>query len=234
MAKAYAVALFGGKGTRYGEKEPKQFLLFGGKPLFCYVMEAFEKSPFVEEVLPVLPKDDAARFQKEALPYHFSKAKGISYGGSSRQESVYLALKRLQKEGAKPEDLVLIQDGDRPNLSSRLIEECLEAAEKKGAAVTGIPAKDSLFLEKEGRVSSYLPRAGVYLAQTPQAFRFGGILLAHEKAKEEGVSSTDDASLYHRYIGEVALILGEESNLKITTQEDGERFREMLRHGIHA
>tara|TARA_B110000467_G_scaffold122815_1_gene114535 strand:- start:1206 stop:1406 length:201 start_codon:yes stop_codon:yes gene_type:complete len=58
----------------------------------------------------------------------------------------------------------------------------------------------------------------LYKVQTPQCFLSADIKNAYTQEFSE--LFTDDASVFEANSGEIKRILGEEKNLKITTQED--------------
>jgi 2-C-methyl-D-erythritol 4-phosphate cytidylyltransferase len=66
------------------------------------------------------------------------------------------------------------------------------------------------------------------LAQTPQVFRYDLILKAHERARQEGYSATDDASLVEELGENVKIITGSRINIKITIKEDLDLARCLL------
>ena len=192
-----AIILFGGSGERFSTNLPKQFVDLNGKPLLYYATKALEDSPLVDEILVVGKKGYIDETKKALNDQGFRKIKDVIEGGESRMESVFQGL--LYLEGKLDDSsLVLIQDGDRPNLSERLIKENFEAARNHKGAVTAIPSNDSAFIASEGNVDRYLKRSGLYLAQTPQTFVYKPILEAYKKAmavKDRSIY-TDDASIF--------------------------------------
>ena len=77
---------------------------------------------------------------------------------------------------------------------------------------------DTLRRENAEGCWSPVPRDDIYRAQTPQGFRFAAILKAHRDFAAESV--TDDMALADRAGLEIARVAGEETNMKITTQDD--------------
>ncbi|NJN69147.1 MAG: hypothetical protein HC801_01745 [Nitrospira sp.] len=63
-------------------------------------------------------------------------------------------------------------------------------------------------------------RTGLWLAQTPQAFRRDWLLSAHRKAHGEGVRATDDAYLMEWCGYPVSVVEGSGENIKVTRPED--------------
>ena len=97
----------------------------------------------------------------------------------------------------------------------------LDRANETGAAVAAVPSKDTVKLcDQEGVVSKTLDRSRVWLVQTPQCFRRDLLVGAHERARREGYSATDDAALVEHSDGEVHVVMGSYENIKVTTPED--------------
>lgn len=221
----YAILLLGGNGARFGGETPKQFLPVKEKPLFRYAYDCLNSSKQIDGIVLVARQED-----KETLKGYIgndSKLLGIVVGGKTRQESSYNGVHFLKEQGLKEDDIVLILDADRPELSFELIEENIKLVNEKGAAVTVSPSINSILLGKDGIVSSYLDRSMVYNVETPQSFAFGLISKAHEKALEDGFKATDDASLVARLGHEVALVINSRPNPKITVKEDLELYAAM-------
>jgi 2-C-methyl-D-erythritol 4-phosphate cytidylyltransferase len=139
-------------------------------------------------------------------------------GGSTRQESVFMALKELARD---PPELVLIHDGARPWVTGALIEGVERGAARSGACIPVIrPTEAVKRVADTGAVLQSLNRDDLGLAQTPQGFAFRQIYAAHERAAGEGRIAADDAELYEVYAGTVLTIPGDAANRKITFAHD--------------
>jgi 2-C-methyl-D-erythritol 4-phosphate cytidylyltransferase len=136
-------------------------------------------------------------------------------GGERRQASVRRAL-----AAAPASELVVIHDVARPLASPDLFRRVIDAARGDGAATAAVPARDTVRLVPNGDGGRTLQRTQVRLVQTPQAFRREILERAHETAAAEGWQADDDAELVERLGLPVALVEGEERNLKITTRAD--------------
>jgi 2-C-methyl-D-erythritol 4-phosphate cytidylyltransferase len=221
-----AVLLLGGMGTRFGSSKPKQFLPMGGKALCLYGAEALENSPSVDFIVYVIPAGYERNFNLLLSRAGHKKPSIVITGGLTRQESGRLAVEFLHEKGGNGKALVLLQDGDRPRLLERYLEENFAKAERYGAAVTAIPSSDSVAICKiEGTLDGYLPRKEVWLLQTPQAFRLSLLCEAQESAKKNQRHYSDDASLVLTEKGvQPHIVIGSVDNLKITTPEDQRAF----------
>jgi len=93
-----------------------------------------------------------------------------------------------------------------------------------------VPVKDTVKVARDGIVTATPPREELWLAQTPQAFRYGMIRAAHDAAAAQGFLGTDDASLFERQGWPLHLVAGDYRNIKITTPEDMVLAEAFLKH----
>jgi 2-C-methyl-D-erythritol 4-phosphate cytidylyltransferase len=209
-----AIVVAGGKGERMNSALPKQFLEILCKPILLWAVERIWACPKVTEMVVVVPEQHRLRAE-EILSGREVK---IVAGGLERQDSVYAG---LRASSAKAE-LVLIHDGVRPFPSRHLIERVIAGAENFGAAIPGLPVKETIkeIEQKSGRVIGTVDRSRLYSIQTPQVFSRELIIEAHERAQNLGFYATDDAGLIEWMGGDVVMVSGEETNLKITTALD--------------
>src|SRR6266540_1947263 len=131
---------------------------------------------------------------------------------------------------------VLIHDAARPLASLAMTERVLAAALRRGAAVPGVPAESIMGVDPVGRLSSAGTHGTERLVtiQTPQAFRAGPLLAAHEAAARDGFAGTDTAACVERYGElEVAVVPGDPGNLKITFPDDLLVAERLLTRGDH-
>jgi 2-C-methyl-D-erythritol 4-phosphate cytidylyltransferase len=221
-----AIIVGAGEGKRMSGRGRKQFVKIGGKPIFAYTMEIFENSSAVDHIVMVVPRESVDFAREEVVEeFGFKKVHAVVYGGETRQQSVYNGLKAL-KDKTK---WVLIHDAVRPLVSDTLVQRVLDAAQKGGAAITGVPARDTVKQVESGQIVGTLDRRLLWLAQTPQCFRYDIILDAHKKAAGERLDATDDASLVEKYGAKVAVAVGSYANLKVTSPEDIPIFEYFLR-----
>ena len=125
--------------------------------------------------------------------------------------------------------IVVIHDGVRPFLQNHQLIAAIEGARESGACIMGVPAYETLKqVDASSHIIRTLKRDDVWLAQTPQAFRYDLIRKAHDRAQVEGYSATDDAALVERLGGTVKIIPGSRNNIKITIKEDLEMAQSIL------
>lgn len=221
--KAAAIIVAAGVGKRFGSNVPKQFLLLGGKPLFMWSVQAFKKAANVRQVIVVAPPDRVAGLRRA-----YAKRHGIDVvaGGAERFDSVRNGLAAVNA-GI---DTVAIHDGARPLVQPATIAAALLAAYKKGASVVAVAARDTVKIAgKSLRVQKTVPRATVWLAQTPQCFRRTVIETAYRKLKTADI--TDDAQVAERAGFPVTVVPGEYTNIKITAPEDLVTARTFIKRG---
>ena len=229
-----ALILAAGSGTRMGNtNKPKQFLSIYNKPLIVHTIEAFEMHDDIDMILIVTNDtyiDDVKIWCKQ---YDLTKVQYIVAGGSSRQESVYNGLKKLEKIGAKNDDIILIHDAARPLISQTIITDNIESCKKYHAVDTVIPSSDTIIrsIDKE-TICEIQKRSEQYQGQTPQSFTFKVINDAHEYAKSiNNTETTDDCRLVLNMGKEVHLVNGSKLNFKITTFDDLMMLKALLKIG---
>jgi 2-C-methyl-D-erythritol 4-phosphate cytidylyltransferase len=187
------------------------------RPVLAHTLGRLQDADFIEEIVLVIRAEDRERCRDEILkPFALNKVTGILSGGATRQESVYLGLKFMGRSG----DCVAVHDGARPLVSLDLIGRVIEAGLESGAAVPGIPVKDTLKQVSGRTVAGGVDRTGLVQVQTPQVFWRELLWMAHSRAREDGITATDDAGLVERARHPVLVVAGEEENIKLTTAFD--------------
>jgi len=222
--KVIAIVPSAGLGRRFGSDANKPFQILGGKPLVVWALEALESVDAIEEIIPVLRKEDVERGIEVFRSYNISKTKRVAAGGKERQDSVYNGLKLIGDKNC----IVLIHDGVRPFIEKDLIEKVIKELLKGGkgglksfdGVVLGVPVKDTIKEAESGIIKSTIRRDSLWAIQTPQVFPYKKISAAYKKSIKEGFYSTDDAALMERYGGKIKVIMGSYSNIKITTPDD--------------
>lgn len=208
-----AIIVAAGRGSRAGGEVPKQWQMLAGKPVLAQTLAAFAGIPVVLVIHP----DDRARAES-LLP-----GVRLVHGGATRAESVRNALEAIEDNGVSR---VLIHDGARPLVSAALIRRMLAALDSHAAAAPAVAVTDALWRGQEGRVAGTQDRLGLYRAQTPQAFRYDAILAAH-RAHPGG--ALDDVEVARAAGLDVAIVEGDEDNLKLTFPGDFVRAEAILK-----
>lgn len=202
-----------------GAEINKQYLLLRGMPILAHTIGTFDRASFIDDIYVVIPESEIPFCQREVIErYDFSKVRAIVPGGSERQHSVLNGLRSMGQ--CDDNDIVLIHDGVRPFVPASVLREAVLVATGSDGALVAVPAKDTVKVVIDGIIRDTPARENLWLAQTPQAFRYGIIRAAHECAAAEGFIGTDDATLVERLGREVRVVMGDYRNIKITTPED--------------
>ena len=210
-----AIIVAAGRGTRMGGDVPKQWRMLAGQPVLAHTIDAFV-GQVDRVVVAIHPEDrDHARSLGRAVEF--------VDGGASRAGSVRLALEAIAGSGVAR---VLIHDGARPLISPALIGRLVEALDTCPAAAPALAVTDALWRGREGRVAGTQDRAGLWRAQTPQAFHFDAILAAH---RAHGADAADDVEVARAAGLDVAIVDGDEDNMKLTFPGDFARAERILR-----
>jgi 2-C-methyl-D-erythritol 4-phosphate cytidylyltransferase len=199
----------------------KQFLTIGGVPVLVHCLRAFLEVRRVAQVLVAVRAAERERVESLLDRYGLDEKVKVVEGGEHRQESVANALAALV---CGEDDVVLVHDAVRPLIDVATIERTIEAVDRFGAAIVGMPAVDTIKqVERtaEGAiVTSTIPRERVVQAQTPQGARFGVLKRAFEEAIHDEFAGTDEASVLERAGVEVWVVAGSARNFKITQPGD--------------
>jgi 2-C-methyl-D-erythritol 4-phosphate cytidylyltransferase len=230
--KIVAIIPAAGLGTRMAsaavkEKKPaatKQFVELRGTPVLIHTLRKFASNKDVSEIFVALRKAEIAPFRarlERGEPEILRKQTVLLEGGEHRQQSVANALAAVS---GSADDIVLVHDAVRPFVTDEIIHDIIAAAAKYGAAITGLPAVDTVKqVERtaEGAIiKATIPREKIVMAQTPQGFRYDVLKKAFDEATADGFVGTDEASLAERSGHQVAVVMGSPRNIKITTPAD--------------
>jgi 2-C-methyl-D-erythritol 4-phosphate cytidylyltransferase len=225
-----AVVVAAGEGSRLGSEIPKPYVPLQGRPMLLWTLDRIASSSHIETIIVVAAAAELSRCERLLAEdfAHRHPSFRLQSGGATRQASVRRGLDCL---GANAE-IVVIHDAARPFASAALIDRCIEAAHDKGAAVVGLPVRDTIKIVSGDRfVRSTPERDSLWEIQTPQAFRRAWLIAAHEQAERDDVRATDDAGLVERMGRPVFVLEGERTNLKITAPEDLWLAEMLIREG---
>ena len=228
-----ALVLAAGSGSRMNNlNEPKQFVLVNDKPLFIYSVEAFQNNPRIDAIVIATNKERIDQVKEYCQKYNLTKVKSVIKGGETRQASVYNGLKEIGQLIESKKDLVLIHDSARPLVAQKIIDDNISLCEQYGAVDTVIPANDTIIKSKDDeKVDEILNRKELYQTQTPQTFRYDIIKKAHDMALVNTIPNvTDDCRLVMHFGTEVHFAQGDKMNFKVTTMEDLEMFKAIVKN----
>ncbi|OGQ86013.1 MAG: hypothetical protein A2512_09050 [Deltaproteobacteria bacterium RIFOXYD12_FULL_56_24] len=217
MQKATAIIAAGGAGLRMGTSTPKQFSELLGVPILIHTIRAFRQVPAITAIIVVAPAQHRALTCALLARYQLADHCTVISGGKLRQDSVRIGLALV------PEDspLVAVHDGARPLIDPADIQRCLEAAADKGAAILGVPVKDTLkTVAADTTIRHTVERESLWQAQTPQVVQTDLLKKAFARADQDSFVGTDEAALLEHGGWPVMMVEGSETNLKITRPDD--------------
>jgi len=217
-----AILVAAGSGSRVGAtagQVPKQFVELAGHPMYQWPLRSLARSPVVQQIVITTVAGMVSAVEAGARAAFPGVAIDVIAGGATRQESVWLGLMHLAGKQPHPE-FVLVHDAARPFLTSTILEGILQALVEHGACTACIPISDTVKRVRDGLVAASVDREDLVLVQTPQAARFEWLKQAHEHARKNGLTMTDDAGILEAAGYRVAAVGGSPYNLKITQPED--------------
>lgn len=199
-------------GSRRMRGVDKLFAELGGRPLIAHSMAAFAGHPGIDAV--VVVASEASIEAVRTLAAEVAPRALVVQGGRRRRDSVLSGLRALDDAC----DYVIVHDAARPFVTHEMIDNALEGARETGASLCAVPVSDTVKrADPSGKVSSTVTREGLWLAQTPQAFRLELLRRAHESIE---IDVTDDAALIELLGEPVKLVMGSARNIKVTLPED--------------
>lgn len=208
-----AVIVAAGSASRMGGID-KIMAPLGGEPVIKRTVRQFQECEAIREIVVVTRPDLIIPVMD--LCHEFSKVKAVVAGGDSRDASVSMGMNTLSAKCK----LVAVQDGARPFADWQLIDRVVRAANTYGAAAPAIAVKDTVKVVRGGIVKETPDRSALKAVQTPQVFDFDLLRGALKKARQDGVTLTDDCAAVE-YMGmSVKIVEGDEKNIKITTPLD--------------
>ena len=222
-----AVVLAGGIGSRIGNhlNVPKQYSEVNSKPVFIYCSEIFNNHESIDKIVFAVAENWLEHVKQAVKKYNLQKVSNYAIAGTSRQHSIYNALKEINKF-AHPEDVVLIHDAVRPLLSEDLISRCINIENGYDGIMPVIPVKDTIYTSSDGIfVNGTLNRDELYLGQTPESFRFKKYFSILEHASDQELTATKGSSeIAFKHLLRIKFVPGSEDNVKLTTKEDWDMF----------
>lgn len=210
-----AVIVAAGNSTRMSCGMSKQLIPLLGKPTIGYTLNAFEKAHSISEIIVVCRESDIPSIREVAENEACTKVKAFVLGGATRCESVRAGIIAANKNATH----FAIHDGARALILSDDIDKVVSAALESGAAALAVPVTDTVkIVDDKGYVISTPDRSTLRAAQTPQVFEKSLYLSALDKAA--GLDFTDDCALVEHAGGKIRIVIGDYTNIKLTTPQD--------------
>lgn len=215
--RIWAVVPAAGRGSRFGGPVPKQYLALGGETVLAQTLRRLDDLGCLGVAVGVAPDDAYWVMPRPRLKTPLS----VFTGGAERAVTVLNGLRALA-DVARPDDLVAVHDAARPCVRrADLTRVIAAAAANRDGALLARPVADTVKRSDGGsRVDATADRRGLWLAQTPQVFRFAVLQEALERALAAAVPITDEASAIEYQGGHPELVMGSADNIKITLVED--------------
>jgi 2-C-methyl-D-erythritol 4-phosphate cytidylyltransferase len=206
-----------------GADVPKQFLELDGMPLVIFALRKLASCAEITDFFVAARADDVVVLQDKIAKCGLGRPARVIHGGDTRQQSVANALAQVDPST----EIVIVHAAVRPFVTREQIERVIAEARRRGAAILGIPAIDTVkevkrasLPEDVALITATIPRKRIVLAQTPQAFTYALLRDAFRKAQQDDATGSDEAQLVERLGNDVFVVLGSERNLKITRPAD--------------
>lgn len=225
------VIFAGGVGSRMHTKDkPKQFLEIFNKPVIIHTLEYFQNNENVDAVVIACVAEYMEYMQELVYKYRIDKVSKIIPGGETGQLSIYNGLCAAKEIAGDEKSIVLIHDGVRPLINSKLITDNIETVKKYGNCITaGIVKETIVVINDDNEIQEVPSRAHSRVAKAPQSFWLDDILNTHKSAMSEGITnSIDSCTLMQQYGFKMHMIDGPYENIKITTPDDFFTMRAIL------
>jgi 2-C-methyl-D-erythritol 4-phosphate cytidylyltransferase/2-C-methyl-D-erythritol 2,4-cyclodiphosphate synthase len=217
-----------GRGQRFGNAsdKPKQYSALGNRTVIYHSIVIFQSFPNCKSIRVIIDPADAEPYQNSVTGLNLPPP---LTGGKERNISIYNGLK--ESSHIKSEEIILIHDAARPCVSKADISKLLEALQTHRAATLALPISATLRKQKAKsfEAAETIDRNGLWALQTPQGFRKGDLLTAHEHSGSLKPPPTDDTMLVSTSGIAVELVHGSPENIKITYPEDMIMAEKLLR-----
>ncbi|MEM7304215.1 MAG: 2-C-methyl-D-erythritol 4-phosphate cytidylyltransferase [Pseudomonadota bacterium] len=213
----WAIIPAAGIGQRSGSNIPKQYIQISGKTILEHALTPFLDNPRIKAIVIVLNKDDS---HFSDLDIHSTKEIHTVIGGDSRTQSVFNALLEI-KPRITNDEYVLVHDAARPCLSNNDLDKLMDAAfSNEAGCILGAPMVDTVKKVDNDRIVKTMDRSNLWRAYTPQMFRYELLLNALSDCINKNIPITDEASAIEVAGLMPGIVLGQASNIKVTTADD--------------
>lgn len=227
-----AIIIAGGNGSRMGQDIPKQFINVYDKPVLIYTLESFQKHAEIDAIEVVCIDGWHDVLWAYARQFGITKLKWVVSNGKTAQESIRNGVNGLNGFCGN-DDIIIIHDGIRPMVEDFVLSDIIVTCKKYGNAVTSLPYNEQIFVvDNEISTTEYIPRETLRRVSTPQAYHYGKLVWAYEKAFAEniGLQVGTYANTLMVELGErLYFAAGSEKNIKLTTKDDLELFKAYMK-----
>ena len=233
----FAILLSGGTGSRMGADIPKQYIEVEGQPIIYYTLYNILSYKDIKGIIIVSAPEwkEYITNQIHKLDMYLDDDFRVIFTlpGDNRQGSIFNGLNALK--GAyelSDDDLVLVHDAVRPLLSAAQIDEYFGGVKGCDGLIPVLPMKDTVYFSNEGKkIDQLLDRSRIYAGQAPEIFNVIKYIDANKKLSYEEIMSINGSTEPAIIAGmDIKMVPGDEKNFKITTPEDLERFKDIIRN----
>ena len=227
----YVIIIAGGVGSRLGAKVPKQFVEVEGRPIYSYIVDAYNRSPLIDKIVIVTHKNWIDYVKEWKDKRGADKLCVVVAGGDCRSESVKNGLLSME-DFASEEDVILIHDATHPYVDEKGNAQIIEAVKAYGGATLGQRQYDTVYqMDRDTHMlKKVVPREEIVSGASPEAFRYGDLYRIYTGASKEELESMTSAGAIALHYGIPMKVIGASViNLKITYKKDMDTFKGMIR-----
>lgn len=221
--------MMGGSGTRFGADKPKQYIEVGGRPIFSYILEGYNRLDDVDHIIIVSHADWIGYVEEIAGEIGADKLYRVVAGGDTRSESVKNGLKAAAEFSAD-DDVILIHDATHPYVDAEGTREVIEGVKEYGGATLAQFNYDTVYrMDDDHILTNIEPRFNIVAGASPEAFTFGriyDIYMNSPKEELEQMTSAGAIALAHGI--RMKVVRANVLNLKITYADDMTLFRKLV------
>lgn len=217
-----------GTGSRYKNNscgKPKQYLMLNGKPVMLHSLIRFQKCSEVKSIYISAAPKYFSYLHSLASKNKITKLKALVEGGKTRFDSVKNAFNQIT---AELNDIILIHDAARPNLSGADLDKIISESAKYGEVIPAVKIPETIKKVNRSVVEKTISREDLWLVQTPQAFRYEILSKAYVIAGERN-DYTDEAAMAEHAGFTVRVTECSRSNIKITTADDLKLLKKLMK-----
>lgn len=219
-----AILLSGGNGSRIGGPIPKQYIKVNGQRIIDYSLEVFGFCKAIDSFCIVADGKWQKIIIDEMEDDQKAKFIGFASPGETRQLSIVNGLNFIKDyyDNLSDDDIVLVHDAARPNITSDMIIGYVDAMKGHDGVLPVLPMKDTVYMSKDGKsITSLVDRNTIFAGQAPEVFLFNKYLAANEALLPDKIKSIHGSSEPAAMAGmDIVLVEGDEENIKITTMDD--------------
>ena len=225
-----AMLMMAGVGSRFGADIPKQFIEIGDMPVFCYVLNAYDRDEVIDGIVIVTNETWISYVEEWAEKLGIQKLLKVTAGGDTRSESVKNGLLSVH-ETASEDDVIMIHDITHPYMDREGNKKIVEAVKEFGGATLGQRQYDTVYQmnAETHMLERVVPRETIVSGASPEAFRYGDLYRIYTEASQEELASMTSAGAIALHYGiPMKVIEAKVINLKITYQNDMVTLKELM------